>query len=78
MSRISKAEMSKLLSVYFIMGSNNCTKDPLQVLREALEGGITIFQFREKGEGALTEKNVFVSQKNYKQFVGIRRTIHRK
>ena len=54
MSRISKAEMSKLLSVYFIMGSNNCTKDPLQVLREALEGGITIFQFREKGEGALT------------------------
>ncbi|WP_242298378.1 thiamine phosphate synthase [Bacillus cereus group sp. BfR-BA-01424] len=50
MSRISKAEMSKLLSVYFIMGSNNCTKDPLQVLREALEGGITIFQFREKGE----------------------------
>lgn len=54
MSRISKAEMSKLLSVYFIMGSNNCTKDPLQVLREALEGFITIFQFREKGEGALT------------------------
>lgn len=33
MSRISKEEMSKLLSVYFIMGSNNCTKDPLQVLR---------------------------------------------
>lgn len=54
MSRITKAEMSRLLSVYFIMGSNNCTKEPLQVLRDALEGGITIFQFREKGEGALT------------------------
>ncbi len=26
MSRISKAEMSRLLSVYFIMGSNNCTE----------------------------------------------------
>lgn len=59
MSRITKAEMSRLLSVYFIMGSNNCTKKPLQVLRDALEGGITIFQFREKGEGALTgEKRI--------------------
>ena len=26
MSRISKSEMSRLLSVYFIMGSNNCTE----------------------------------------------------
>ncbi len=51
MSRISKAEMSRLLSVYFIMGSNNCTKDPLQILKDALEGGITIFQFREKEKG---------------------------
>ena len=51
MSRISKAEMSKLLSVYFIMGSNNCTKDPLQVLREALEGGITIFNFVKRRRG---------------------------
>ena len=49
MSRISKAEMSRLLSVYFIMGSNNCTKDPLQVLRDALEGGITIFNFVKRG-----------------------------
>ncbi|MED2933340.1 thiamine phosphate synthase [Bacillus wiedmannii] len=63
MSRISKAEMSRLLSVYFIMGSNNCTKDPLQVLRDALEGGITIFQFREKGEDALTgEKRIYFAK----------------
>ncbi|MFK4467775.1 thiamine phosphate synthase [Bacillus sp. RC252] len=59
MPRITKAEMSRLLPVYFIMGSNNCTKEPLQVLRDALEGGITIFQLREKGEGALTgEKRI--------------------
>ncbi|MGE7634858.1 thiamine phosphate synthase [Bacillus paramycoides] len=59
MSRITMDEMSKLLPVYFIMGSNNCTKEPLQVLRETLEGGITLFQFREKGEGALTgEKRI--------------------
>ncbi|MFK4426544.1 thiamine phosphate synthase [Bacillus mycoides] len=59
MSRITMDEMSRLLRVYFIMGSNNCTKERLQVLRDALEGGITIFQFREKGEGALTgEKRI--------------------
>lgn len=32
----------------------NCTKDPLETLEEALEAGITCFQLREKGEGALT------------------------
>lgn len=42
------------LKVYFIMGSPNCRKDPAAVLKEAIEGGITLFQFREKGEGALT------------------------
>lgn len=54
MMRIETKKMSKLLKVYFIMGSNNCTKDPLAVLKEALDGGVTLFQFREKGEGALT------------------------
>ncbi|MBM6615512.1 thiamine phosphate synthase [Desemzia sp. RIT804] len=43
-----------LLKVYFIMGTINCKKDPLQTLKEALEAGITCFQLREKGEGALT------------------------
>ncbi|MCM3691418.1 thiamine phosphate synthase [Neobacillus niacini] len=42
------------LKVYFIMGSTNCRENPAQVLREAIEGGITLFQFREKGTGALT------------------------
>ena len=37
MSRISKAKMSKLLSVYFIMGSNNCTKDAASIEREHLK-----------------------------------------
>jgi thiamine-phosphate pyrophosphorylase len=41
------------LRVYFIMGSPNCLKDPAEVLTEAIAGGITLFQFREKGEGAL-------------------------
>ena len=45
MARIEIDKMSKLLQVYFIMGSNNCTRDPLAVLKEALDGGVTIFQF---------------------------------
>ncbi|WP_163538908.1 thiamine phosphate synthase [Gracilibacillus sp. YIM 98692] len=46
--------IESLLRVYFIMGSNNTDQDPLYVLEEALKGGITLFQFREKGAGALT------------------------
>jgi thiamine-phosphate pyrophosphorylase len=51
-------DLREVIHVYFIMGSNNCLKDPAEVLKEAISGGITIFQFREKGEGALqgTEK----------------------
>ena len=42
------------LAVYFIMGTPNCIEEPLHVLEDALKAGITIFQLREKGEGALT------------------------
>ncbi|MBP3966062.1 thiamine phosphate synthase [Paenibacillus lignilyticus] len=43
------------LRLYFIMGSNNCLPgvDPVQVLSEAIRGGVSLFQFREKGSGAL-------------------------
>ncbi|WP_044893169.1 thiamine phosphate synthase [Bacillus alveayuensis] len=54
MERISREMMRKWLSVYFIMGSQNCKKDPLTVLTEAIDGGITLFQFREKGKNAYT------------------------
>jgi thiamine-phosphate pyrophosphorylase len=52
------------LKVYFIMGSPNCLKDPKEVLKEAIEGGITLFQFREKGKDALTgeEKYTFAKE----------------
>lgn len=42
------------LRKYFIMGSQNCKRDPVDILDEAIKGGITAFQFREKGTGALT------------------------
>lgn len=56
MTRISSRKMKRLLKVYFIAGSTNCLKDPVEVLKEAIEGGITLFQYREKGEGALHGK----------------------
>ena len=43
-----------LLRIYFVMGSQNVLNNPLGVLEEALKGGITAFQFREKGERALS------------------------
>ena len=42
-------------AIYFIMGSKNSgAKNPLAVLKAALDGGISHFQLREKGDGALT------------------------
>lgn len=51
--RISPAKMRECLRMYLVMGSVNCLAEPDQVLTEALAGGVTMFQFREKGEGAL-------------------------
>lgn len=50
------------LQLYFIMGSVNTKEaDPLEVLEAALRGGVTCFQLREKGPGALvgSEKRAF-------------------
>lgn len=44
------------LCKYFIMGSQDCSGDPVKILEEAIQGGITAFQYREKGEGSLTGK----------------------
>lgn len=54
MKRISREQMIKLLPLYFIAGSINCPKAPREVLEEAIAGGITLFQFREKGTGAMS------------------------
>ncbi|WP_373446147.1 thiamine phosphate synthase [Salinicoccus bachuensis] len=39
----------ELLRLYFICGSEDAKGEPLETIREALEGGVTIFQLREKG-----------------------------
>ncbi|AJS57326.1 thiamine phosphate synthase [Paenibacillus sp. IHBB 10380] len=56
MSTNHNESVRSLLKVYFIMGSVNCRKDPREVLTEAIAGGITLFQFREKGVGSLVGK----------------------
>ncbi|MGQ0285775.1 thiamine phosphate synthase [Pasteurellaceae bacterium 22721_9_1] len=52
--------IKQMLSVYFIAGTQDCRHlagDPCQnllhVLKQALEAGITCFQFRDKGEDSL-------------------------
>jgi thiamine-phosphate pyrophosphorylase len=52
-------DLREALKVYFIMGSPNCLKRPDEVLKEAIAGGITLFQFREKGKDALTESEKY-------------------
>lgn len=51
------------LKVYFIMGSPNCRQEPVEVLKEAIAGGITFFQFREKGNGALKDEEKYALAK---------------
>lgn len=42
------------LQFYFIMGTPNVKQqNPLTVLEDTLKGGVTTFQLREKGKGAL-------------------------
>lgn len=45
--------LTNQLRKYFIMGSQNCLRDPREILTEAIHAGITSFQFREKGKDAL-------------------------
>lgn len=47
-------DIKQALQLYFIMGSQNTSADPVTVLKEAIEGGITCFQYREKGAGSKT------------------------
>lgn len=59
MERISSGTMREYLRMYLVMGSVNCRAEPVQVLAEALAGGVTMFQFREKGAGALSGEPMF-------------------
>ncbi|HBU84428.1 MAG TPA: thiamine phosphate synthase, partial [Paenibacillus sp.] len=53
MRHLDAEAIRRAMQVYLVMGSVNTTRDPVEVLRQAIAGGITLFQFREKGTGAL-------------------------
>lgn len=58
-------------AIYFVMGSRNSgTRNPVKVLEAALKGGITHFQLREKGEGALTGSTLVEFAKQCQQLCG--------
>ncbi|WNR44003.1 thiamine phosphate synthase [Paenibacillus roseipurpureus] len=49
-----EAQLREALRLYLVMGSPNCNgADPYAVLEAAIYGGVTMFQLREKGPGAL-------------------------
>ncbi|RTE11175.1 thiamine phosphate synthase [Paenibacillus whitsoniae] len=51
---MTSEELRKALRLYLVMGSPNCGgADPVEVLDAAIGGGVTMFQLREKGPGAL-------------------------
>lgn len=43
-------------SVYFIMGSQNTNRDPYEILKQSIEAGIDMFQYREKGIDSLNDE----------------------
>lgn len=51
--RIPSEQMRAALQLYLVVGSVNCKEDPVKVVQEALEGGVTLVQYREKGSGSL-------------------------
>ena len=60
MARLPIEIMKAHLKLYFIMGSQNCLKDPRETLIDAINGGVTLFQYREKGTGALIGESKMV------------------
>lgn len=48
--------LNQFLQKYLVMGSQDCMRPPEEVLKEALQAGITAFQYREKGNGACQGK----------------------
>ncbi|GAA0502526.1 thiamine phosphate synthase [Salinibacillus aidingensis] len=57
---MKQQKIEEHLSLYFIMGSANCgNRDPVDVLKQAIDGGITLFQYREKGEAALKDREKY-------------------
>ena len=69
MSFMNQHDLRNALKVYFIMGTQNCIKKPYDVLLEAISGGITCFQFREKGQGSLKGMEKYAQAEEFQFYV---------
>jgi thiamine-phosphate pyrophosphorylase len=65
MSFMNQHDLRNALKVYFIMGTQNCLKKPYDVLVDAIAGGITCFQFREKGQGSLRSMEKYAQAEEF-------------
>jgi thiamine-phosphate pyrophosphorylase len=55
---------ARSLFLYFVMGSQDCPKqNPVEVLQLAIQGGVTCFQFREKGSSLSLRETVQLGHK---------------
>ncbi|WNB90784.1 thiamine phosphate synthase [Bacillus sp. NEB1478] len=61
MANLMQEELAQKLSLYFVAGTMNCEgpDDFKRIVKEAIDGGITTFQYREKGENAVTGDKQF-------------------
>lgn len=51
-------------ALYLVMGSQDCRgRDPVQVLEQAIDGGITLFQFREKNSSLTLRETVSLGER---------------
>ncbi|MEW9032497.1 MAG: thiamine phosphate synthase [Planifilum fimeticola] len=51
-------------SLYLVMGSQDCRgRDPVRVLDLAIDGGITLYQFREKNSGLTLRETVSLGER---------------
>ncbi len=65
-----KKEMD-FLKLYFILGSQDClNRTPEETLALAIEGGITCFQYREKGRSTLGEIEKYELGKKLRELCG--------
>jgi thiamine-phosphate pyrophosphorylase len=66
---LSQVDLAQKLSLYFVAGTMNCASPASfkQILEQAVKGGITAFQFREKGTNSLTGEERFEAAKMAKE-----------
>jgi thiamine-phosphate pyrophosphorylase len=69
MTALTQVNLAHKLSLYFVAGTMNCDSPESfqQILLQAVKGGITAFQYREKGTNSLTGQKRFETAKKAKE-----------